>query len=139
MRRVVTHADGYMVASSGCEPEVFQDYWGTIQTIAREKGKDLSNFETAIHGMVNINNDKRAAYEESRFYFDHYYSPGWPPEKTLQAWLAHGPARDCARLIQTWIEMGITTPVLRFTSRDQLGQVRRFIDEVLPLVRVSQS
>jgi alkanesulfonate monooxygenase SsuD/methylene tetrahydromethanopterin reductase-like flavin-dependent oxidoreductase (luciferase family) len=139
MRRVVTQADGYMVASSGCEPEVFQDYWGTIQTIAHEKGKDLGNFETAIHGMVNINNDKRAAYEESRFYFDHYYSPGWPPEKTLQAWLAHGPARDCARLIQTWIDMGITTPVLRFTSRDQLGQVRRFIDEVLPLLRVNQS
>jgi hypothetical protein len=39
-------------------------------------------------------------------------------------------------LIQTWIEMGITTPVLRFTSRDQVGQVRRFIDEVLPLLRV---
>ena len=32
--------------------------------------------------------------------------------------------------------MGITTPVLRFTSKDQLGQVRRFIDEVLPLLAV---
>jgi alkanesulfonate monooxygenase SsuD/methylene tetrahydromethanopterin reductase-like flavin-dependent oxidoreductase (luciferase family) len=139
LRRVVTHADGYMVASSGCEPERFKDYWGTIQAMASETGKDLGNFETAIHGMVNINDDRRAAYDESRFYFDHYYSPGWPPENTLQAWLAHGPPRECARLIQTWIDMGITTPVLRFTSRDQVGQLRRFIDEVLPLVRVCES
>lgn len=136
LRRVVTDGDGYMVASSGCEPEKFKEYWDSIETFAREKGKDLAKFETAIHGMVNINDDKQAAYQESRFYFDHYYSPGWPPESTLQAWLAHGSPRECARLIQTWIEMGITTPVLRFTSRDQVGQVRRFIDEVLPLLRV---
>ena len=138
MRRVVTYADGYMVASTGCEPEKFKEYWDAIETIARETGKDLSNFETAIHGMVNINDDKRAAYEESRFYFDHYYSRGWPPERTLQAWLAHGPPQECASLIQIWLDMGITTPILRFTSRDQVGQVRRFIDEVLPLLRVSK-
>ncbi|MBI4525865.1 MAG: LLM class flavin-dependent oxidoreductase [Deltaproteobacteria bacterium] len=136
MRRVVTYGDGYMVASSGCEPEVFKEYWGLIENFAREVGKDLGNFETALHGMVNINEDKRAAHDESRFYFDHYYSPGWPAESTLQSWLAHGPPAECARLIQTWIDMGITTPVLRFTSHNQVGQVRRFIDEVLPLVRL---
>jgi hypothetical protein len=32
--------------------------------------------------------------------------------------------------------MGITTPVLRFTATDQLGQVQRFVGEVLPLVRL---
>ncbi|HEY2988807.1 MAG TPA: hypothetical protein VGL11_13835 [Candidatus Binatia bacterium] len=39
-------------------------------------------------------------------------------------------------MIQTWIGMGITTPVLRFTSRDQLGQIERFITDVLPLIRL---
>jgi hypothetical protein len=39
-------------------------------------------------------------------------------------------------LIQEWLDMGITTPVLRFTANDQLGQVRRFIGEVLPLLRL---
>lgn len=134
MRRVVTYGDGYMVAAGGCRPEVFKEFWDAIETIAREAGKDLSNLETAIHGMVNINDDKQAAYKESRFYFDHYYSPSWPPEGTLQAWLAHGPPRDCASLIQTWIDMGITTPILRFTSRNQVAQVRRFIEEVAPLL-----
>jgi spore coat protein CotF len=32
--------------------------------------------------------------------------------------------------------MGITTPVLRFTASDQLNQVKRFIGEVLPLLRL---
>jgi hypothetical protein len=32
--------------------------------------------------------------------------------------------------------MGITTPVLRFTSRSQIGQMERFIKDVLPLLRL---
>jgi hypothetical protein len=86
--------------------------------------------------MVNIKNDKQAAYAEAKDYFNHYYGPAYPPENLIKVWLAHGPARDCARLIQEWIDMGITTPVLRFTSKDQTGQVKRFIHEVLPLLRL---
>jgi alkanesulfonate monooxygenase SsuD/methylene tetrahydromethanopterin reductase-like flavin-dependent oxidoreductase (luciferase family) len=54
----------------------------------------------------------------------------------IKVWLAHGTPKDCARLIQAWLDMGITTPVLRFTATDQLGQVQRFIAEVLPLLRL---
>ena len=32
--------------------------------------------------------------------------------------------------------MGITTPVLRFTAPDQPGQMTRFVDQVLPLLRL---
>jgi alkanesulfonate monooxygenase SsuD/methylene tetrahydromethanopterin reductase-like flavin-dependent oxidoreductase (luciferase family) len=49
---------------------------------------------------------------------------------------AHGPPKDCAKLIQEWIDMGITTPVLRFAAPNQLGQIQRFIKEVLPLLRL---
>jgi alkanesulfonate monooxygenase SsuD/methylene tetrahydromethanopterin reductase-like flavin-dependent oxidoreductase (luciferase family) len=107
-----------------------------IEQAAKETGKDLSNFECAIHGMVNINDDKHAAYGQAKDYFNHYYGPNYPPESLIKVWLAHGAPKDCARLIQEWLNMGITTPVLRFTSNDQLGQVRRFIGEVLPLLRL---
>lgn len=139
LRRVVSHGDGYMVDGSlNITPEKFRERYNLIESIAQEMGKDLSNFEMSIHGMVNINNDKRAAYEESKYYFDHYYGPRWPSEGIIKVWLAHGPPRECASLIQSWIDMGITTPVLRFSSNDQLGQVRRFIDEVLPLLRLNR-
>jgi alkanesulfonate monooxygenase SsuD/methylene tetrahydromethanopterin reductase-like flavin-dependent oxidoreductase (luciferase family) len=134
MRRVGALADGYI--TMGVTGEEFAKRWRVIESAAKEAGKDLSTFECAIHGMVNINDDKQVAYSEAKDYFNHYYGPTYPPESLIKVWLAHGPPKNCARLIQEWIDMGITTPVLRFTSKDQLGQVRRFIDEVLPLLRL---
>jgi alkanesulfonate monooxygenase SsuD/methylene tetrahydromethanopterin reductase-like flavin-dependent oxidoreductase (luciferase family) len=134
MRRVGALADGYI--TMGVTAEEFQKRWQIIKHAAAEVGKDLSNFECAIHGMVNIDDDKQAAYAQAKDYFNHYYGPNYPPESLIKVWLAHGPPRDCARLIQEWIDMGITTPVLRFTAKDQLNQVKRFIDEVLPLLRL---
>jgi alkanesulfonate monooxygenase SsuD/methylene tetrahydromethanopterin reductase-like flavin-dependent oxidoreductase (luciferase family) len=134
MRRVGVLADGYI--TMGVTGNELGKRLRVIEQTAREVGKDLSNFEVAIHGMVNINDDGQAAYAQSKDYFNHYYGPTYPSESLIQLWLAHGPPKDCARLIQDWIDMGITTPVLRFTAKDQLGQVRRFIDDVLPLLRL---
>ena len=134
MRRVGALADGYI--TMGVTGEEFAKRWRVIESAAKEAGKDLSKFECAIHGMVNINDDRQAAYGEAKDYFNHYYGPSYPPETLIKVWLAHGPPKDCARLIQEWIDMGITTPVLRFTSKDQLKQVQRFIGEVLPLLRL---
>jgi alkanesulfonate monooxygenase SsuD/methylene tetrahydromethanopterin reductase-like flavin-dependent oxidoreductase (luciferase family) len=134
MRRVGELADGYI--TMGVTREEFQRRWDVIQAAAEENGRDLSTFETSIHGMVNINESKRNAYEESRFYFDHYYGPGYPTKEMIKVWLAHGPPEECATLIQSWIDMGITTPVLRFTSYDQLKQLQLFIEQVLPHLRV---
>jgi alkanesulfonate monooxygenase SsuD/methylene tetrahydromethanopterin reductase-like flavin-dependent oxidoreductase (luciferase family) len=134
MKRVGALADGYI--TMGVTAGEFAKRWRMIEQAAGEVGKNLSNFECAIHGMVNINNDKHAAYTQAKDYFNHYYGPTYPPEDLIKVWLAHGPPRECARLIQEWIDMGITTPVLRFTARDQLGQVNRFSNEVLPLLRL---
>ncbi|MBI2997062.1 MAG: LLM class flavin-dependent oxidoreductase [Deltaproteobacteria bacterium] len=134
MKRVATLADGYI--TMGVEPDEFRRRWEVIEQVAHESGKDLSNFETSIHGMVNINDDRRAAYEESMNYFSHYYSPGYPSAELIKVWLAYGAPEQCAQMIQTWIDMGITTPVLRFTSRNQIGQIERFIRDVLPLLRL---
>ena len=134
MKRVAMLADGYI--TMGVEPAEFRRRWETIEATARDIGKDLSKFETSMHGMVNINDDRRAAYAEAKDYFSHYYSPGYPSEALIKVWLAHGPPEACAEMIQSWIDMGITTPVLRFTAGDQIGQIERFIREVLPLLRL---
>lgn len=133
MRRVALLGDGYI--TMGVTAEELRRRLNVIEQTAKEIGKDLSNFEVAIHGMVNINDDRQAAYRQSKEYFNHYYGPTYPPESLIKLWLAHGPPENCARLIQDWIDMGITTPVLRFTAKDQLGQLNRFMDEVLPLLR----
>jgi alkanesulfonate monooxygenase SsuD/methylene tetrahydromethanopterin reductase-like flavin-dependent oxidoreductase (luciferase family) len=134
MKRVATLADGFI--SMAVPADEFRRRLDLIEEFAALQKRDLSRFEVSIHGMVNINDDKRKAYAESKYYFDNYYTPGYPPEELLKIWLAHGPPEDCARLIQGWIDMGITTPVLRFTSGDQLGQIERFLKDVLPLLRL---
>ena len=134
MRRVGLLADGYI--TMGVTAQELDKRLKVIERSACEIGKDLSKFEVAIHGMVNINDDKQLAYKQSKDYFNHYYGPSYPPESLIKVWLAHGSPKDCAQLIQQWIDMGITTPVLRFTAKDQPGQMKRFIDEVLPLLRL---
>ena len=135
MRRVGLLADGYI--TMGVTAAELGKRLTVIEQTAQEIDKDLSNFEVAIHGMVNINDDKEIAYRQSKDYFNHYYGPTYPPESLIKVWLAHGAPKDCAQLIQQWIDMGITTPVLRFTSNDQPGQVKRFVEEVLPLLRLN--
>ena len=135
MRRVVLLADGYI--TMGVTAVEMEKRLRVIEQTAAEIGKDLSNFEVAIHGMININDDRQTAYAQSKEYFNHYYGPTYPPESLIKVWLAHGTPRDCAGLIQEWIDMGITTPVLRFTAKDQLEQVKRFINEVMPLLRLN--
>jgi alkanesulfonate monooxygenase SsuD/methylene tetrahydromethanopterin reductase-like flavin-dependent oxidoreductase (luciferase family) len=134
MRRVGLLADGYITMCVTAEE--LSKRWRVIEQTAAEIGKDLAKFEVAIHGMVNINDDRQAAYGQSKDYFNHYYGPSYPPENLIKVWLAHGPPKDCAKLIQEWIDMGITTPVLRFAAPNQLGQIQRFIEEVLPLLRL---
>ena len=73
MRRVGALADGYI--TMGVTGEEFAKRWRVIESAAKEAGKDLSNFECAIHGMVNINDDKQMAYSEAKDYFNHYYGP----------------------------------------------------------------
>jgi len=134
MRRVGMLADGYITL--GVTAAEFGKRWRVVEQAADEAGRDLSNFECAIHGMVNINDDQQTAYREAKDYFNHYYGPSYPPESLIKVWLAHGPPKNCAGLIQEWIDMGITTPVLRFTAKNQLLQLKRFIEEVLPLLRL---
>lgn len=134
MHRVAAMADGYVTTAVTLDE--YKRRWQLIQEEAARIGRDLSKFETSIHWMVNINDNKQAAFDESKYYFDNYYSPSWPPPEVIKIWLAHGSPAECAEMIQSWIDVGITTPVLRFTARDQMGQIRRFIDEVLPFLRL---
>lgn len=135
MKRVATLGDGYI--SMAVPAEEMRLRLDLIEKYAEEAGRCLDHFEVAIHGMVNINDNKQRAYEESKYYFNNYYTPGYPSEELLKIWLAHGPPGECVRLIQEWIDMGFTTPVLRFAARDQIGQIERFIKDVLPLLRLN--
>src|SRR5512142_2280532 len=89
MKRVATLADGYI--SMAVSADEMARRLELLQVYAAQAGRTLENFEVAIHGMININNDQRTAYEESKRYFNSYYTPGYPSEELRKIWLAHGP------------------------------------------------
>ena len=60
MRRVALLADGYI--TMGVTAAEMEKRLRVIEQTADEIGKDLSSFEVAIHGMVNIHDDRQAAY-----------------------------------------------------------------------------
>ena len=130
LRRVARIADGWQVDVAA--PHVFRERWTRIRAFAAEYGREREVTESSVHLMVNINDDERRAREESVEFLNHYYGAGLLGPERLETWLAVGsPATVIAR-IQSYLDAGCTTPILRFVSPDQAGQLRRCIDEVLP-------
>ncbi len=49
-------------------------------------------------------------------------------------WTAFGSPQACAEKIAAFREAGVRLLSVRFTAYDQLGQLRRFVNEVVPLL-----
>jgi alkanesulfonate monooxygenase SsuD/methylene tetrahydromethanopterin reductase-like flavin-dependent oxidoreductase (luciferase family) len=85
--------------------------------------------------MVNINDDRDVAYAESLQFFDRYYGAGTVSPEFVSDWLAYGRPADVIEKIQGFIDAGMTTIIIRFTTPAQRQQLERCLDEVLPGVR----
>ena len=130
LRRVAQLGDGWQC--DGTPPDVFRDRWMRIREYAAEYGREDQVTDAALHLMVNINDDRDRAWKESVEFLNHYYGIGTVGAEKMEAWLAVGPPSAVAEQISQFVDAGCTTLVLRFTSSDQLGQVQRCAEEVLP-------
>lgn len=133
LRRVARLADGWQ--TDGTAPDVFRERWLRIQEYAAEYGRAGAVRESILHLMVNINDDAAVAHRESVAFLERYYGKGGVSEEKLAAWLAYGSPAAVIAKIGEFIEAGCTTPVLRFTSPDQAGQLERCIADVLPALQ----
>jgi len=133
LRRVARLADCWQMDS--IDPAIFKGWWARVQEYANEYGREVPDAQ--LHLMVNINDDAARARQESVEFLEHYYGQGRISDDYLAHWLAYGSPAAVAEKIQTFIDAGFTTPVLRFTSPDQLGQLERCVTEVLPQFRVA--
>jgi alkanesulfonate monooxygenase SsuD/methylene tetrahydromethanopterin reductase-like flavin-dependent oxidoreductase (luciferase family) len=130
LRRVAQLADGWQ--TDGTPPELFQRRWRKIQEYAQEYGRAAEVTDSCLHLMVNIQEDVAQARHESVEFLNRYYGVGTVSEEKLATWLAAGPPQAVIDKIAAFIEAGCNTPVLRFTAWDQLGQLERCVQEVLP-------
>jgi alkanesulfonate monooxygenase SsuD/methylene tetrahydromethanopterin reductase-like flavin-dependent oxidoreductase (luciferase family) len=133
LRRVARLADCWQMDS--IDPQIFKGWWARVQGYAAEYGREVPDAQ--LHLMVNINDDAARARQESVEFLTHYYGEGRISDDYLSHWLAYGSPAAVAEKIQTFIDAGFTTPVLRFTSPDQLGQLERCVTDVLPNFRTA--
>ena len=97
-------------------------------------GRDPGALDSCLHLMVNIHNDRDAAYEQAHQFLVSYYGPAFVTPGLIDLWVAYGPPEEVAEKIQSYVDVGCTTPVLRFVGPDMTEQLGRYVEEVAPLL-----
>ncbi len=128
-RRVARLGDGWM--TTGKTPVDLHKSLELIKGFAKEMGRELAaDFEVALYYNINVNEDRDAAFAESKKFLDTYYTVNYAPE-FLNTWVAMGSPAQCVENIRAFAEAGATTITLRLTGYDQKKQFRRVTEEVL--------
>ena len=128
-RRVARLGDGWM--TTGKTPEDLRRSLDMINGYARELGRPLPpSFEVALYYNINVNEDRKAAFVESKRFLDTYYSVDYNSD-FINMWVAMGSPSECIESIRRYVESGATTVTLRLTGYDQKHQFRRVTEEVL--------
>jgi alkanesulfonate monooxygenase SsuD/methylene tetrahydromethanopterin reductase-like flavin-dependent oxidoreductase (luciferase family) len=130
LRRVARLGDGWQ--TDGTPAPLFKERWSRIREYAADAGRADQVTDASLHLMVNINDDATQARAESVAFLEHYYGVGAISEEKLSHWLAAGSPAAVADKIETFLAAGCTTPIVRFTSPDQRGQLERFLADVAP-------
>ncbi len=133
LRRVAHLGDGWMTVAIGPISE-FVEMRRRIAEYASEYGRTFDGFPCSVYYNINIQEDKEAAFEESKKYLDMYYSMNYRPE-VVRNWVALGSPEECIQQIGELVDAGATDILLRIPSWDQQGQFRRCVEEVLPHFR----
>ena len=131
LARVGELCDGWMTHS--VTPDQFAQAWQHVRSAATAHGRDPDHLDNALVINVCIDDDPDAALAESGAFLADYYGIRFSSERTRR-WTAFGPPGACAAVLQSYAGCGIRHLALRLTSRDQEGQFRRLIGEVLPRV-----
>lgn len=133
LRRIAKYADGWQTDATPVD--TFRSRFDRIRDYAAQQGRDPSSFQSCLHLMVNINEDREAAQREAESFLAQYYGVGAISSERAGLWLACGPPEAVIEKIQAYIDAGCTTPVLRFVAPDLDHQLKRCIEEVLPAFR----
>jgi alkanesulfonate monooxygenase SsuD/methylene tetrahydromethanopterin reductase-like flavin-dependent oxidoreductase (luciferase family) len=134
-RRVARLADGWM--TNKLSPDEFRAQWARIAALAREEGRDPARLGSTLYHNLNINEDRETALEESKAFLDRYYTSKFTPA-FVEGWTVAGDPSRCAAELGAYVAAGVGHMALRLTSWDQRGQLKRFLEEVVPALRLRQ-
>ena len=128
-RRVARHADGWETSIS--DPKDVEWRVNDIRAKVADEGRDPKTLETHLYHNINLNADQSAAWDESKRFLEAYYMEPYTDER-VRTWTAAGTVKQCVDHLRVFEQMGFDEVTLRINSWDQMGQLRRVINEVLP-------
>lgn len=134
LRRVASMGDGWMTTAWIDYPGVMEEFAELRRRIfeyATEYGKDTASFPCAVYYFINVNEDREAAYQESKKFLEQYYSTQFS-RQAVENWVAMGAPEECVERLRSLIRVGFTDILLGLPTWDPKGQLQRCIEEVLP-------
>ena len=129
LRRVAKFADGWM--TNKVTPEEFKSQWTRILAMAREEGRDPSKLGSSLYHNITIHENRQTALAESKAFLDKYYTSNFSM-KFVEGFTTAGSPKQCIEELKAYFDAGIEHITLRMTSWDQTGQLKRFLNEVVP-------
>ena len=131
-RRIIEHGDGWMTCCRAEHPEELTEQLGYLRESAAELGRDFDDYEVSYQVTMNVGDSA----EEAGAAFDEYISKYYPElsqAMDLSNWGPVGSPEQIAAWLREFAERGVTHFICRFGDLDQVTQVERFANEVLPL------
>jgi alkanesulfonate monooxygenase SsuD/methylene tetrahydromethanopterin reductase-like flavin-dependent oxidoreductase (luciferase family) len=131
-RRVLQLGDGWF--PNPPSPPVFAQGWERLQGLAHAMGKNAQTLHRCVYTTLNINPNVAQAEQEMRAFVEGYYQAPYEVMVRSQG-LCAGTAERCIAWLNEFIAAGAQTLVLRFGGPDQIAQLERCANEVLPHLR----
>ena len=113
--------------------DLFDRCWERIEQCAEEVGRDPAGIGRCLYISVNLKDDSDAALAEGDQFMRAYYSVPYDVI-SKQLLCVFGPPQQCIDAIEAYKERGADYFIVRFAAPDQMGQMARFTEEVLPFV-----
>jgi alkanesulfonate monooxygenase SsuD/methylene tetrahydromethanopterin reductase-like flavin-dependent oxidoreductase (luciferase family) len=139
LQRAVDYADGWQGADT--DAAQLGRLCRRVQELARSRGYSNDHpFPCSTHVHITIDDDKDRAWATSKWYFNEYYPEdfvtgrGPIPEALIRRFHTWGPPEECARGLLAYARQGCSTIIVRFAARDQITQLRRFLEDVAPIL-----
>jgi alkanesulfonate monooxygenase SsuD/methylene tetrahydromethanopterin reductase-like flavin-dependent oxidoreductase (luciferase family) len=131
-KRVARLADGWF--TSGSRPvEKFAINRSKIHAYAETYGRRNWDLPSGIYVTFNLNTNREKAMEEGWKWAVDFFRQ--PKANLDHLFTIFGTPDDCVRLLQSYIDAGLTAVVARLASSDVDRQMRLLIEEVKPRLR----
>ena len=130
LRRVAERGDGWI--TNAAEIDTFKKCWQRVREQSEKIGRDPDAMPRCLYISVNLNSEEEALQEGDKFMQAYYSIPYEIISKQLLC--VFGPPEKCIEVINQYKDAGANYFIVRFASPNQMEQLAKFTNLVLPSV-----